>query len=151
MAASSPGGASCGTQWGWEVAVGGCCGVDGWPRHVAQGCCVSLLCFFPWCRRHFPCCSKLRYMCTALLPGAELSLSAGTALVGGSGSGCCMLSAMPLASPKDAAGMQLWGRLISLSGRAFCSSPILCRSDQRNPPPQRVSSSDSAHLEKSPH
>lgn len=42
-------------------------------------------------------------------------------------------SAMPLASPKDAAGMQLWGRLMSLSGRASCSSPILCRSDQRNP------------------
>lgn len=125
MAASSPG-ASRGTQRGGVVADGGCCGVDGWPRHVAQGCCVSLLCFSPWCRRHFPCCSELKHVCTALLPGADLSLSAGAALVGGgSESGCCVFSAMPLASPKDAAGMQLWGWLMSLSGRAFSSSPIL--------------------------
>lgn len=150
MAASSPG-ASRGTQRGGVVADGGCCGVDGWPRHVAQGCCISLLCFSPWCRRHFPCCSELKHVCTALLPGADLSLSAGAALVGGGvrirmlcvlchafgiPKRCCRDAALGLADVLIWASILLQPHSLKIKLKEF-------------PPLQRSSCSDLAHLEQS--
>lgn len=115
---------------------------------AAQDWCVLPLCFFPWCRRHFHCWSKLKHMCTVLLAGTDplqsptgaaahgpalAALRAQLAWAGGKD-----LSPHPpppqpcpgsLSTPKSCCSDAGPG-----SGRGVYSSPTVRWSDRRNPP-----------------